>query len=173
METDKMCVTGFMSKIIAAEFWQALENGSPGSVYNLGARNERRNIEVVESLLDSLGKPRSLIRFVKDRLGHDRRYAIDPSLAETELGWRPKETWESGLRKLLNGTRRIPSGLNELAVALIADYYKQQYGTEVGRLRVLVTGAGGLVGRSANDSLPSVGDDVLGSIHESSGYHRC
>ncbi|MCA1602424.1 MAG: dTDP-glucose 4,6-dehydratase, partial [Acidobacteria bacterium] len=70
----------------------ALQQGHPGAVYNIGARNEYRNIEVVESLLDALGKPRSLIRFVKDRLGHDRRYAIDPSRAESELGWRPLET---------------------------------------------------------------------------------
>src|SRR2546427_1542972 len=68
----------------------ALEKGRSGSVYNFGARNERRNIEVVEFLLDAVGKPHSLIRFVKDRPGHDRRYAIDPALAESELDWRPK-----------------------------------------------------------------------------------
>src|ERR1044071_4066832 len=66
----------------------AMENGRSGSVYNIGARNERRNLEVVESLLDTLGKPRSLIKYVKDRPGHDRRYAIDPSLVERELGWK-------------------------------------------------------------------------------------
>src|SRR6266550_4945122 len=60
----------------------ALEKGRKGAVYNIGARNERRNIEVVESLLKTAGKPHSLISFVKDRPGHDRRYAIDPSLIE-------------------------------------------------------------------------------------------
>src|ERR1044072_8852842 len=79
----------------------ALENGRAGAVYNIGARNERRNIDVVKSVLDTLGKPHSLIQFVKDRLGHDRRYAIDPALIENELGWRPRETWESGLRKTI------------------------------------------------------------------------
>src|SRR5215207_6506199 len=70
----------------------ALEKGIPGGVYNIGARNERRNIDVVESVLDALDKPRSLISYVKDRPGHDRRYAIDPTRAESELGWRPRET---------------------------------------------------------------------------------
>jgi len=75
----------------------ALERGRPGSVYNIGARNPRRNIDVAKSVLDQLGKPHSLLQFVKDRPGHDRRYAIDPSLVETDLGWRLFECWESGL----------------------------------------------------------------------------
>src|SRR6185503_5955342 len=61
-----------------------LEKGKPGSAYNIGARNPRRNIEVAESVLAALGKPKSLIRYVADRPGHDRRYAIDPSLIEAE-----------------------------------------------------------------------------------------
>src|ERR1043166_7145663 len=74
----------------------ALEHAAPGSTYNIGARNQRRNIDVAKSVLDQLGKPHSLLTFVKDRPGHDRRYAIDPSLIESELGWKPRETWESG-----------------------------------------------------------------------------
>ena len=80
----------------------AMEKGRPGAVYNIGARNERQNTEVVESLLEILGKPKSLVHFVQDRPGHDRRYAIDPSLIETELGWQPQETWESGLQKTID-----------------------------------------------------------------------
>ncbi len=76
----------------------AMENGFSGSVYNIGARNERRNIDVVESVLDALGKPRSLIKFVKDRPGHDRRYAIDAAKIRDDLGWRPAHTFESGIR---------------------------------------------------------------------------
>src|SRR5688500_2587384 len=78
-----------------------MQKGRSGAAYNIGARNERRNLEVAHSVLDKLGKPHSLIRHVKDRPGHDRRYAIDPTRVETELGWRPRETWETGLEKTL------------------------------------------------------------------------
>src|SRR5205807_671489 len=72
-----------------------LGKGRPGAVYNIGARNQQRNIDVVESILALLGKPSALIRYVKDRPGHDRRYAIDPARIERELGWRPRESWQS------------------------------------------------------------------------------
>jgi dTDP-glucose 4,6-dehydratase len=108
-----------------------LEKGVSGGVYNFGARNERRNIDVVESLLDTLGKPRSLIRFVKDRPGHDRRYAIDPTRAETELGWTPKETWESGLQKTIQWYRENTKWLERARSGEYRKYYEQQYGKEV------------------------------------------
>ncbi len=85
-----------------------LERGQPGEVYNIGASNERTNLEVAHRLCDILdeGKPRrdgksyrEQITFVKDRPGHDRRYAIDASKIRCELGWKFKETFESGLRK--------------------------------------------------------------------------
>ena len=110
----------------------AMENGRPGAVYNIGARNERYNIEVVESLLDLIGKPRSLIRFVKDRLGHDRRYAIDPSLIESELGWHPLETWETGLQKTINWYRQNARWLERARSGAYKDYYREQYGAEAG-----------------------------------------
>jgi dTDP-glucose 4,6-dehydratase len=109
----------------------ALEKGRPGAIYNVGARNQRHNIEVAESLLDLIGKPRSLIRFVKDRLGHDRRYAIDPSLIEAELGWRPLETWESGLQKTLSWYRENVRWLERARSGAYQDYYRRQYGSEV------------------------------------------
>ena len=111
---------------------KALEKGRPGSVFNFGARNERRNIDVVELLLDVLGKSRSLIRLVKDRLGHDRRYAIDPTLAETELAWFPEETWESGLQKTIQWYRDNGDWIAHTRSGAYRDYYKKQYGTEVG-----------------------------------------
>lgn len=110
----------------------AMEQGRPGAVYNVGARNERHNIEVVESLLDTVGKPRSLIRFVKDRPGHDRRYAIDPSLIESELGWHPRATWELGLQKTIEWYRQNSRWLERTRSGAYQDYYRGQYGAEVG-----------------------------------------
>lgn len=106
-----------------------LEKGRAGGVYNIGARNERRNLEVVEGLLDAIGKPRSLIKFVKDRLGHDRRYAIDPSLVESELGWRPQETWASGLRKTIDWYRENGAWIEKVRNPAYREYYKAQYGS--------------------------------------------
>ena len=109
-----------------------LEKGEAGRVYNVGARNPRRNLEVAESLLDALGKPRSLIRFVKDRPGHDRRYAIDPSRIETELGWRPRESWSSGLAKTIAWYLDNEEWMKNRRNVAYRDYYRVQYGTEVG-----------------------------------------
>jgi len=110
----------------------ALEKGQPGSVYNIGARNPRRNIDVAKSVLDLLVKPHSLLRFVKDRLGHDRRYAIDPALVESELGWRPAETWESGLRKTIEWYASNSQWVERARSGAYRDYYARQYNTEVG-----------------------------------------
>ncbi len=110
----------------------ALEKGRPGVTYNIGARNERRNIQVARSVLDQLGKPESLIRFVKDRPGHDRRYAIDPSLVESDLGWRPIETWETGLRKTIEWYKSNPGWVERARSGAFREFYAQQYGIEVG-----------------------------------------
>jgi len=110
----------------------ALEQARAGAIYNIGARNARRNIDVVSSLLDELGKPRSLIRYVKDRPGHDRRYAIDPTLIESELGWRPRETWESGLKKTIQWYREHSDWIERTRTVGYREYYRKQYGPEVG-----------------------------------------
>ncbi|WP_028546989.1 dTDP-glucose 4,6-dehydratase [Paenibacillus taiwanensis] len=75
------------------------ERGVEGEVYNIGGHQERMNIDIVRAVLQLLGKPESLITFVADRSGHDRRYAIDPAKTERELGWVPVETLETGLEK--------------------------------------------------------------------------
>ena len=113
---------------------RVLTKGRPGAVYNIGARNERRNVDLAEAVLDMLGKPRSLIRFVKDRPGHDRRYAIDPSLIETELGWRPLETWEGGLKKTVQWYQENGRWLERARSGAYRDYYRSQYGVEVGTI---------------------------------------
>ena len=110
----------------------AIAQGRPGETYNIGARNERRNLEVVESILKALGKPLALIRHVKDRPGHDRRYAIDPSKVERELGWRPHETWESGLQKTINWYRENDDWVERARSGAYREFYARQYGMEVG-----------------------------------------
>jgi dTDP-glucose 4,6-dehydratase len=107
---------------------EVLKHGRPGAVYNIGARNERRNIDIARSVLDQLGKPHSLIKFVKDRLGHDRRYAIDPSLVETEIGWKPHETWESGLRKTIEWYQTNTSWIDHARSGAYREFYAEQYG---------------------------------------------
>jgi dTDP-glucose 4,6-dehydratase len=108
-----------------------LLKGASGEAYNIGARNERRNIDVVSSVLEALGKPQTLIRFVADRPGHDRRYAIDPTLVESQLNWRPLETWESGLAKTIDWYRTNQHWTERARSGAYRDYYKQQYGMDV------------------------------------------
>jgi len=109
----------------------ALEKGRSGATYNIGARNERRNIDVAKSVLDQLGKPHSLLTFVKDRPGHDRRYAIDSSLIESELGWKPRETWESGLSKTIEWYQTNGDWVERARSGAYREFYAQQYGSEV------------------------------------------
>jgi dTDP-glucose 4,6-dehydratase len=78
-----------------------LRKGRVGEVYNIGGHNERTNLEVVQTILHELDKPESLIQYVTDRKGHDLRYAIDPTKIETELGWKPKYTFETGIKQTI------------------------------------------------------------------------
>lgn len=75
-----------------------LAKGKPGQVYNIGGSNEWRNIDIVKLVLRVLGKPESLITFVTDRMGHDRRYAIDAAKIKRELGWKPEVKFDDGIR---------------------------------------------------------------------------
>jgi len=109
----------------------AYAKGRSGESYNIGARNEQKNLTVVESILDALGKPHSLIKFVTDRLGHDRRYAIDPSKVENELGWKPQTDWEKGLEKTIHWYRGNQDWVNRIRNGAYRDYYKKLYGMEV------------------------------------------
>lgn len=79
-----------------------LRKGEPGEVYNVGGHNERNNNEIVHLIVKHLGASEDLIEYVKDRLGHDRRYGIDPTKIETELGWKPKYTFDTGIIKTID-----------------------------------------------------------------------
>ncbi len=78
-----------------------VRNGKIGEIYNVGGNGERSNIEVVQTILNELSKPNSLITYVKDRPGHDRRYAINSEKLQSELGWKPEEDFTSGIKKTI------------------------------------------------------------------------
>lgn len=78
-----------------------LSKGTPGKVYNIGGNNEKTNIEIIKLLLSELGKPESLITYVNDRLGHDRRYAIDASRLKNEINWVPSMQFKEGLKRTI------------------------------------------------------------------------
>ena len=79
-----------------------LRDGKPGEIYNVGGHNERTNNEIVHLIVDNLGISEDHIKYVKDRLGHDKRYAIDPTKIETELGWKPEYTFDTGIVKTID-----------------------------------------------------------------------
>lgn len=78
-----------------------IHQGKVGEVYNIGGNNERTNIHIVKTILKELNKPESLMTFVQDRLGHDRRYGIDPAKITEELGWKPKHQFETGIKETI------------------------------------------------------------------------
>ena len=78
-----------------------VRNGRDGEVYNVGGHNERTNLQVVETILHAVGKPDSLIDHIKDRPGHDRRYAMDPEKIENELGWKPTYNFDTGIKQTI------------------------------------------------------------------------
>ena len=106
----------------------ALERGRAGQVYNLGGRSERHNIDIVRQVLRLLGKPESLVRFVKDRPGHDRRYAIDPAKAERELGFSPRRRFEEGLAATVAWYRDHRGWWERVLSGEYRGYYERQYG---------------------------------------------
>jgi len=104
-----------------------LHHGREGEVYNIGGRSERPNLSVAKTILDRLGKPHSLIRFVTDRPGHDRRYAIDFSKIEKELGWKPSISFEEGIRRTVEWYRTHPEWWKKIKTGEYLDYYNRMY----------------------------------------------
>lgn len=104
-----------------------LHKGRIGEVYNVGGHNEMRNIDIVRIILRQLGKSEDLITFVKDRKGHDLRYAIDPHKISSELGWLPETTFEEGIRKTIKWYLDNESWWQEIIDGEYQDYYERMY----------------------------------------------
>jgi dTDP-glucose 4,6-dehydratase len=107
--------------------WLALQRGRPGEVYNIGSGHEKTNLDVVRELLRLLGKPESMITFVKDRPGHDRRYAIDCSKIQREWGWRSEVDFSEGLAQTIDWYKTHPDWIREIKDASYRSYYDRMY----------------------------------------------
>ena len=105
-----------------------VRKGREGEVYNVGGHNERTNLEVVKTVLRELGKPESLITFVTDRPGHDRRYAIDPSKIHAELGWLPRTSFDDGIRQTVRWYLDNRTWWEHILAGEYQHYYQTMYG---------------------------------------------
>lgn len=108
--------------------WTAFCKGQPGAVYNIGGNNEKANIEVIRTILRHVGKPESLITYVTDRPGHDRRYAIDSSRIMRELGWKPSVDFDTGIARTVAWYLQNGSWLDQVASGEYQTYYETMYG---------------------------------------------
>ena len=102
--------------------------GKVGEVYNVGGHNEKTNLEVVKTILKQLGKPESLITFVTDRPGHDRRYAIDPTKIHNELGWLPQTKFDDGIKQTIDWYLNNKAWWQNILSGDYQNYYKNMYG---------------------------------------------
>lgn len=107
-----------------------LERGRPGATYHIGGGHPRTNLSVLRLLLQILGKPESLLTYVTDRLGHDRRYAVDYSRIEAELGWQPRIAFEDGLRATVEWYRSNPGWIQRTRSGEYRAYYARVYGAQ-------------------------------------------
>lgn len=104
-----------------------LEKGKTGEVYNIGGNNEKANIQIVRLILETLNKPESLITYVQDRPGHDRRYAIDNTKITTELGWAPAYTFEEGIKETIRWYLDHPGWVERVTSGAYQRYYQEMY----------------------------------------------
>ncbi len=104
-----------------------LHDGKPGEVYNIGGNNEKKNIDIVKLILKYLDKDDSLIKFVDDRLGHDRRYAIDSTKIQEELGWKPKYTFETGIKETIEWYLENQEWMEQVKSGEYQEYYRKMY----------------------------------------------
>ena len=104
-----------------------LLSGKLGEVYNIGGNNEKANIEIIKLILSILGKSENLITYVEDRLGHDRRYAIDNTKITTELGWKPSYTFENGIKETIDWYLSHMNWMSNVRSGDYLNYYEQYY----------------------------------------------
>ena len=104
-----------------------LHKGKVGEVYNIGGNNEKANIEIVKLIISALGKDEKLIQYVKDRPGHDRRYAIDNTKITSQLGWVPKYTFEEGIEKTIEWYLSNQEWIEQVASGEYLKYYSKMY----------------------------------------------
>jgi len=107
--------------------WQVLEKAPSGEIYNIGGCNEKNNLEVVGLILRRLNKPESLIKHVKDRPGHDRRYSIDASKIINEIGWKPSVSFEEGINKTIDWYKENQKWLKNVVSGDYQRYYESMY----------------------------------------------
>jgi dTDP-glucose 4,6-dehydratase len=104
-----------------------LHNGVNGEVYNVGGNNERANIEIVKLIIKTLGRSEELIKYIKDRPGHDRRYAIDNTKITTQLGWKPKYTFDVGMKETIEWYLDNREWTEEIVNGSYRGYYEKMY----------------------------------------------
>ena len=104
-----------------------VRHGRDGEVYNIGGHNERTNLEVVKTILRALGKPETLITYVKDRPGHDLRYAMDPTKIETELGWKPEYNFDTGIQATIKWNLENQEWLSHVESGEYMNWLDRQY----------------------------------------------
>jgi len=105
----------------------ALEKGKAGEVYNVSAGAPQPNLKIVKTILKHLGKPETLMQYVKDRPGHDRRYALDSSKIQRELGWQPQVLFADGIRRTIDWYRCNPAWLEHARSGEYRNYYHRHY----------------------------------------------
>ncbi len=121
-ERDWLFVEDYCSAIALV-----LETGSAGAIYNVSAGAPQPNLKIVQTILKHLGKPESLVKYVQDRPGHDRRYALDSSKIQRELGWAPKVSFEEGIRRTIDWYKSNTGWLGDARSGDYLKYYDRHY----------------------------------------------